>query len=1279
MAKPDKSLRVLFDEASEIQDARARAAFLDEACAGDVALRGNLEEMFQLEETVGGFLADLNRDPVALPEPMVEQAGDRIGRYKLLQKIGEGGCGIVYMAEQLEPVRRRVALKVIKLGMDTASMIARFEAERQALALMDHPNIAKFFDAGVTGSPDSQLSTSNSALSTTSSQLLLGRPFFVMELVRGTKITEFCEQNKVTLRERLQLFIQVCHAVQHAHQKGIIHRDLKPSNVLVTSNDGVLLPKIIDFGIAKATADVQLTDKTLFTRFEMFLGTPAYMSPEQAEPNAEDVDTRTDIYSLGVLLYELLTGRPPFESEAWDNSNVDALRKAIREKEPTRPSTRLAMELKSRSRGKGVDPPPSGPDRARADGAAVERRAPASRRDHYLEDTIAQLRGDLDWIVLKALEKDRKRRYDTANAFAEDLQRHLRHEPVLARPPSSVYLLQKAIRRNRSAFAIVATTALLLVAGVIVATHDAIKTRRAEKRERELRQKAQASGQQAELARNEADAANRILSRNLFVREWLDAEALLDEGKNSSALAWFARAARDHPDDAALQTRLLTLLTERSFVIPADRPLAHDSPVQNFAFLSDGRHLATAAGDGAVRVWRLNAHSDPLILSNRFENPAVAAAPGPNLLLVDDARSVSLWNLNGLVKQEPISHLVNLRLPISADGRFAAIYAPGGAYGVWDIGTLEPKGARFEGTRNSPPVTGFSPDGKYMLGTKDGGQISAWEIASGRLAWQTPQTPGFRGQGAVEAEVEPNGKSVIVSCWLGSEGGELSGWTFEPSTSPDSAPAIASSAGWVVPTRSPIGAWCFSPNGRELYVGDAEGRLGLVNLTTHELHTLNGQHDGRVTFMGLSRDGQQLATASVDGTVRLWDARMKSPEPLLITNATGIRVVKLSPDSKWFACNGEGGVELRDARSGALLKALPTTQPVTFLDTSRDGRRILACGDAGRIMVWDSETGVPIFQPVEYDNGVYAQFTWDARRILIFSDNATLRVCETATGRQVGPTLTNTSPAVAANFSADDHSLVVMTDMATIEIWSWPEGRLVEKTGRHHKDIVWAARPSPDGEFLVTASRDRTAAVWEAGTGKLVREFRHEQQVYSASFSPDGARIVTGDASHKAHVWDVKSGRRLLSLPVHAGNVWFCQFSSDGQMLLTGDDAGTARLWDANRGLPLCGWVRHGLGLKRAGLSADGRMVLTATGNGTLRLWSVVRAPMPAPNWLPELAEALAGTRLRDDGAPEPVSAKQWETLEASLSSSEGDDFCARWARWFFVERLKERPALFVP
>jgi serine/threonine protein kinase len=324
MPEPSEHEIEVFNAALELSAAE-RVPYLDRACAGDLALRQRVEKLLEASEEGGAYFdspAAVPPEPVGtfrLPSVPSEKPGDRIGRYKLLQQIGEGGCGVVYMAEQKEPVRRKVALKVIKVGMDTKQVIARFEAERQALALMDHPNIAQVLDAGATET---------------------GRPYFVMELVHGIKITDHCDTNNLSTRERLELFVQVCQAVQHAHQKGIIHRDLKPSNILVTLRDGVPVPKVIDFGIAKATTGQALTDKTIFTAFEQFMGTPAYMSPEQAEMSELGTDTRTDIYSLGILLYELLIGKTPFDSQELLAAGLDTMRRTIREKEPMRPSTR---------------------------------------------------------------------------------------------------------------------------------------------------------------------------------------------------------------------------------------------------------------------------------------------------------------------------------------------------------------------------------------------------------------------------------------------------------------------------------------------------------------------------------------------------------------------------------------------------------------------------------------------------------------------------------------------------------------------------------------------------------------------------------------------------------------------------------------------------------------------------------------------------------------------------------------------------------------------------
>ena len=475
----------LFRAAAELP-ANSRTIFLDGACHGDLALRTRLEVLFKAHEDGNSFLEPVPRpsgddlaETLEADQAVAETdeaVGQTIDRYKLLEKVGEGGCGVVYVAEQTEPVRRRVALKVIKLGMDTKAVVARFQAERQALAMMDHPNIAKVLDAGTTGGEQSQIADGKSPIPA-------GRPYFVMELVRGIKITQYSDQTRLSTRQRLDLFIKVCHAIQHAHQKGIIHRDIKPSNILVTLHDGVPIPKVIDFGIAKAT-EGRLTDATVYTQLHQFIGTPAYMSPEQAEMSGLDIDTRSDIYSLGVLLYELLAGSTPFDAKELMASGVDVMRKTIREKEPERPSSKLATlqgeDLTTTAKGRSVE----------------------------TSKLVGLLRGDLDWVVMKCLEKDRSRRYDTAHGLAADLGRYLVNEPVVARPPSATYRFQKLLRRNK----VIASSVTLVLAAILVGTVVSIgyAVRASKERDRALAAESVALDAKSEALEEKANAQGAL-------------------------------------------------------------------------------------------------------------------------------------------------------------------------------------------------------------------------------------------------------------------------------------------------------------------------------------------------------------------------------------------------------------------------------------------------------------------------------------------------------------------------------------------------------------------------------------------------------------------------------------------------------------------------------------------------------------------------------------------------------------------------------------------------
>jgi tetratricopeptide (TPR) repeat protein/tRNA A-37 threonylcarbamoyl transferase component Bud32 len=563
-------VRRLFMELAELPEVE-RSKALVRACNGDPALRAEVEALLRADRDAGAFLSSPTAPTAAVKAAAAASEPDpMIGRYKLLEPIGEGGMGTVWMAEQREPVKRRVALKIIKLGMDTKQVIARFEAERQALALMDHVNIAKVLDAGSTDT---------------------GRPYFVMEYIKGVPIIEYCDQERLATKARLELFTSVCHAIQHAHQKGIIHRDIKPSNVLVTLHDGVPVPKVIDFGIAKAT-NSELTAKTLFTEHRQMIGTPAYMSPEQAEMSGLDIDTRSDVYSLGVLLYELLTGTTPFDIKALLESGFAEMMRAIREDEPHKPSTRVSS---------------LGDTAART----------AQQRQVDVKKLGAALRGDLDWIVMKCLEKDRTRRYETATGLAADIRRHLNDEPVTASPPSAAYQLEKFVKRHRGQVIAVGCVALVLVLGVVGTTTGLIRAvaerRRAEvaqEEEAKARKRAETISAFVTTALNASDARNEGGGQDVTILAAMDnAIADIDSG----------RFAEEPETEAELRNTIATIL-------------------RNNGRLDEARVLA----EQALETWQRSHPGDHPKVAESLNDVARVAA---DLGLADEAEQLMVQSL----------------------------------------------------------------------------------------------------------------------------------------------------------------------------------------------------------------------------------------------------------------------------------------------------------------------------------------------------------------------------------------------------------------------------------------------------------------------------------------------------------------------------------------------------------------------------------------------------------------------------------------------------------
>jgi WD40 repeat protein/serine/threonine protein kinase len=1159
-----------------------RRAFLDGACGSDDDLRRRIERLLEADGQAGGIL---ERGPDAGPtdapgpdEPPLAPERVFAGRFKLRQKLGEGGMGEVWVADQSAPVQRGVAIKVVRPGLDSERMLARFEQERQALALMDHPNIAKVLDAGEAE----------------------GRPYFVMELIKGTPITEYCDRARLAPRDRLALFVPVCEAVQHAHQKAIVHRDLKPSNILVALYDGRPVPKVIDFGIAKATGP-RLTDRSIYTEVGALIGTLEYMAPEQAELNNLDIDTRADVYALGAILYELLTGSVPFSRQELQAAGFLEMLRVIREVEPPRPSTKLS--------GSGTLPSV----------ADVRRTDP--------QKLVSLMRGELDWIILKCLEKDRGRRYQAASGLARDLEHYLADEPVEACPPTAGYRLRKFAHKYRTPLRVASTFVFLLTLAAITSTWQAIRATFAENRASEQRDIAQRKELEAIRAREETGkayqqvaVANQELQKTtgdlraaLYVSDLNRAYQYWDSGniQRVEELLERHRPIGKHEDLRGVEWHYLRRLCTR---FQAGRIADVRKPVLALTVSHDGKSLATTSGIGDITIWDTATGAQRLHIADASAGNLAYSADGGTLISAGAfqtpergprAATIRVRAWDAATGKEVVARRVDVDAreaghhDLTADGTLLLGSTIDGKLRVWDtatgrkIVTLDAQ-AIDPSIKQVTTIKALSDDRKTLV-WELGGTILVWDLATKTI--RLKHSNSLHWSAAVA--FSPDGK--LVACHRGGPPHVVQLWDWNAGKQ---MAELHGFAGHVYVLR-------FSPDGKALAAVDEFGTIRLIDVaTSKEIAALKG-HGVQVRALAFAPDGRSLYSASLDGLIRRWklipdqdpdqfegDAALMpiaggvSPDGCSyfthstlkrgeqwelihrdLTNhrelagfrATGRAVVSGNGKCVVFQKSGERTIRLREIFANREFNLLESTSwPTVRKGFSPDGG-VLAWCEPDQIRIWDTETGKSVGS-LPHANASAITFSADGR---YFAASAT-GTGDAAPCVTVWKTRTLTEAAKlpghanALTFAPDGQTLaVIQSDRVMLwDVRSQVVRALINASQPGDEYVFWSQSPngfSPDGKLFAIADTMHTR-LWNTATGELMGYLAGPREsIWTLSWSPDGKTLVTNAHGPKVKLWNVATLEELTTLMLT--NRFGCHaFAPDGS-LIVGDQMYKIRVW----------------------------------------------------------------------------------------------------------------------